>query len=161
MSDATLILIDVVPDAESQTPPAAPGSSIDILARTLWGEARGEPVRGIEALAALVMNRVRRAERRGGDYWWGHSIQSVCLKPWQFACWTPATANRTKLEKVTEKDRRFRVCLRVARRAAAGVLDDPTHGATHYHARSLLPPWARGRTPCAEIGAHLFYNDVE
>jgi len=39
-------------------------------------------------------------------------------------------------------------------------LDDPTGGATHYHARGLMPAWARGQDPSAEIGNHLFYNDV-
>src|SRR3546814_8421773 len=28
---------------------------VDLLARTIWGEARGEPVRGMEAVAAVVM----------------------------------------------------------------------------------------------------------
>jgi spore germination cell wall hydrolase CwlJ-like protein len=40
-------------------------------------------------------------------------------------------------------------------------VDDPTGGATHYHVRGLLPAWAREREPSAEIGNHLFYNDVE
>ncbi|MGE4280086.1 MAG: cell wall hydrolase [Magnetospirillum sp.] len=161
MNDVPLILLDSTPDEESQTAPAPPGSAVDILARTLWGEARGEKVRGIEAVAALVMNRVKRAQDRGGRYWWGSSIQQVCLKPWQFSCWNQGDPNRPKLEKVTEKDRVFRVCLRVARRAAAGTLDDPTLGATHYHTQAVAPPWARGRNPSVIIGNHLFYNDVE
>lgn len=37
----------------------------DVLARTLYGEARGESVRGKEAVAAVVMNRVRRARAAG------------------------------------------------------------------------------------------------
>ncbi|OJX79898.1 cell wall hydrolase [Magnetospirillum sp. 64-120] len=161
MTDDSLILLESTPDQESQTPPAQPGSVVDILARTLWGEARGEKVRGVEAVAALVLNRVKRAQSRGGRYWWGATIQQVCLKPWQFSCWNQGDPNRAKLERVTEQDRMFRVCLRVARRAAAGVLDDPTGGATHYHTSQVAPPWARGRTPSAIIGNHLFYNDVE
>ena len=150
-----ILIIDAEPDRESQTVPARPGSPADILARTLWGEARGEPVRGIEAVAAVVMNRVRR----GG--WWGDTVESVCRKRWQFSCWNANDPNRAKLERVSEDDRRFRICLRIARRAIAGSVDDPTGGATHYHARGLLPAWARGREPSAEIGNHLFYNDVE
>lgn len=161
MSEQPTIWLETQPDQESQTPPAPPGSAADVLARTLWGEARGEKVRGIEAVAAVVMNRVRRAQNRGGRYWWGNSIQQVCQKPWQFSCWNPGDPNRAKLEQVSEQDRTFRICLRVARRAAAGVLDDPTGGATHYHTQNVAPPWARGRTPSASIGNHLFYNDVE
>lgn len=161
MSDIPIILVETLPDAESATPPAPPGSPVDILARTLWGEARGEPVRGIEAVACVVLNRLRRAQTRGGRYWWGSSLAEICQKPWQFSCWNETDPNRARLEKVTEKDRMFRVCLRVARRAAAGSLDDPTRGATHYHTKAVFPPWARQRTPSAEIGNHLFYNDVE
>lgn len=159
--NAPVILVEAVPDNESQTLPAPPGSAVDILARTLWGEARGEPVRGIEAVAAIIVNRVRHAQARGGRYWWGTSIEQVCQKPWQFSCWNEGDPNRAKLLAVTERDRSFRICLRVARRAVAGVLDDPTRGATHYHTRAVLPPWARSRSPSAEIGNHLFYNDVE
>lgn len=149
-----ILIIDTEPDAESQTVPVRRGTPADILARTLWGEARGEPVRGIEAVAAVVMNRVRR----GG--WWGTTVEAVCLKPSQFSCWLAADPNRAKLERVDEDDRVFRICLRIARRAIAGSVDDPTQGATHYHTRAVAPAWARGRDPSAEIGSHLFYNDV-
>lgn len=155
-----ILLIDVEPDRESGELPAAPGSAVDVLARTLWGEARGEPVRGREAVAAVVMNRVARAARTG-RYWWGASVIEVCRRPWQFSCWNANDPNAAKCAAITVEDRNFRICLRIARRAIAGVIDDPTSGATHYHRRGLLPPWARGRAPSAEIGEHLFYNDVE
>lgn len=38
--------------------------AIDTLARTIWGEARGESQTGQEAVANVVVNRVRR--RRAG-----------------------------------------------------------------------------------------------
>lgn len=147
------------------TPPDIPPDILadpaQVLARTLWGEARGEPVRGKEAVAAVVLNRVARAQARGGRYWWGGDIVAVCLKPWQFSCWNAADPNRAKLLAVTEADAAFAACLRIARRAVAGSLTDPTAGATHYHARGIHPPWAWRLAPCAEIGGHLFYNTVE
>ncbi|HSV28515.1 MAG TPA: cell wall hydrolase [Candidatus Omnitrophota bacterium] len=156
-----MVLVETEADRESTQPPPIPGSAIDILARTLWGEARGETVKGKEAIAAVVMNRVRRARERNGAYWWGASVEQVCLKPWQFSCWNATDPNRAKLEAVTMDNRVFRTCVRIARRAVGGVLADPTNGATHYHVRDMSPPWSRGREPSAEIGAHLFYNDVE
>ena len=51
----------------------------------------------------------------------------------------------------------FTTCLRIARRAVAGLLEDPTGGATRYHDRSTLPDWTSGREPTAEIGNRLFY----
>lgn len=60
---------------------------IDILARTIYGEARGEPWEGKIAVAWVVRNR---AERGG---WWGDTIREVCLKPWQFSCWNETDPN--------------------------------------------------------------------
>lgn len=160
MKPPPILLVEVERDRESAELPAAPGSPADVLARTLWGEARGEPVRGREAVAAVVMNRVRRAEA-SGSYWWGNSVVEVCRRPWQFSCWNESDPNAAKCAAVTIEDRNFRICLRIARRAIARVLDDPTNGATHYHRKGVVPPWTRGRTPSAEIGNHLFYNDVE
>lgn len=152
MSSDTLCLAPGDPTRRKQ--------AADILARTLFGEARGEPVRGKEAVACVVLNRVRRARRRGG-WWWGGDIVEVCLKPWQFSCWNAGDPNRARIETVTDSDRVFRSCQRIAERALAGTLTDPTKGATHYHARGVHPPWAWHKAPSAEIGRHLFYNNIE
>ncbi|MHA1597935.1 MAG: cell wall hydrolase [Alphaproteobacteria bacterium] len=133
---------------------------IEILARTLYGEARGETVRGKEAVAAVIVNRVHRARQRGG-YWWGDTLENVCLKPWQFSCWNEGDPNRAKIEAVTPDNRVFQSCIRIARRAAAGALEDPTNNATHYHGSHANPPWARGQAPSAVIGRHLFYASIE
>lgn len=133
----------------------------DILARTIYGEARGELVRGQEAVAAVIINRVRRARDRGGRYWWGSTIEEVCTKPWQFSCWNAKDPNRGKIVDVTPENRIFQTCLRVARRAVSGTLADTTNGATHYHTKGIRPAWSRRRSPCVEIGQHQFYNDVE
>lgn len=164
MSRRSLIPDACVSDAPlSAAPPLPCGGSVDAavdtLARTLWGEARGEPVRGIEAVAAVVVNRVRRAVAEGGC-WWGGSVIDVCRKPWQFACWNPSDPNRAKLMAVGPSDPVFATCLRVARRAMAGVLPDPTGGATHYHRVGAHPAWAAGCVPSAEIGNGVFFNTV-
>ncbi len=143
------------------TAPDSHDAELDVLARTIWGEARGEALAGKRAVAAVILNRVRRARDHGGRYWWGATIAEVCRRPWQFSCWNDADPNRAKLEAVGPDNRAFRQCLRVAEEAVAGALADATGGATHYHAAGVSPPWARGRAPSAEIGRHLFYNDVE
>lgn len=133
---------------------------VEILARTIYGEARGETVRGKEAVAAVIVNRVNRARQRGG-YWWGDTLQAVCLKAWQFSCWNDNDPNRVKIEAVGPDNRVFQSCIRIARRAANGALDDPTLGATHYHGLNANPPWARTKAPSTVIGRHLFYSTIE
>jgi N-acetylmuramoyl-L-alanine amidase len=133
----------------------------EILARTIYGESRGEKIPGKEAVAAVIINRVNRAKKHGGRHWWGASIRDVCLKRWQFSCWNADDPNRVKLLEVQPYNRNFQSCLRIARRAVAGTLKDLTNGATHYHTKGLFPPWARGRMYAAEIGNHQFYINVE
>lgn len=132
----------------------------DVLARTLWGEARGEGTQGMEAVACVVLNRVKVAEQKG-TYWWGNNIIQVCQKPYQFSCWNRSDPSFRRLQEVDEKDLYFATALRVARRAIAGTLTDKTSGATHYHADYVSPYWARGKEPVATIGHHIFYRLVD
>lgn len=130
--------------------------TIDILARTLWGEARGESLRGRQAVCWVIVNRANLRLPR-----FGLSIAEVCQKPYQFSCWNPGDPNRRKLQQVTTADTAFRECLEIARAAIAARLPaDPTKGSRHYHAAGVEPNWAAGKTPAARIGRHLFYNDV-
>lgn len=133
--------------------------TIDVLARTIWGEARGEGTSGMSAVACVVLNRVKIAQEKGG-FWWGDDIIRVCQKPQQFSCWNRADPNFRKLQAVDERDLYFATGVRIARRAIAGVLHDITKGATHYHADTIVPYWAKGERPVAVIGHHIFYKIV-
>jgi spore germination cell wall hydrolase CwlJ-like protein len=132
---------------------------VDVLARTLWGEARGEGEQGMLAVACVIHNRVKISQEKG-KYWWGNSIIQICQKPYQFSCWNRADPNFKKLTAVDETDLHFATALRIARRAVIGCLLDITGGATHYHAASIMPYWVKGETPSATIGNHIFYNLV-
>lgn len=134
------------------------GLAEDTLARTLWGEARGEPLAGIRAVAAVVMNRAMHPR----VHWWGRTVIGVCRAPFQFSCWNADDPNRPRLLAATTADRHFQACLGVAQEALAGQLAaEQSLRATHYHTKAILPKWARNHVPCASIGAHLFYNDIE
>lgn len=133
---------------------------IDVLARTLWGEARGEGTAGMQAVACVILNRVRVAEARGG-YWWGNNIIQVCQKAYQFSCWNRSDPNFQKLQAVDAHDPYFSVALRIARQAIDGQLEDATDGATHYHAAGAEPYWALRQKPIAVIGRHIFYHLTE
>lgn len=144
-------------------PAHAGGPAIDTLARTMWGEARGEPdaQQGMSAVAHVVLNRVAHKT------YWGHDIETVCRKPFQFSCWNARDVNLRKIVEVSAANPQFALALQIAARLfamsdlARGNVD-PTRGATHYHARTLQPPprWARGQAPCARLGNHLFYCGV-
>ena len=139
-------------------PPAA--DSVDVLARTLWGEARGEGEEGMIAVASVVLNRVRESLEHGGRYLWGRDVVSVCRARAQFSCWNPGDPNRAKLLAVDLSDPAFRLARKVAEDAVAGRLADPTYDATSYKVASLPWPhsWGHFRTPLVTIGKHAFYN---
>lgn len=127
---------------------------IDVMARTLYGEARGEGYEGLVAVANVILNRSIRPS------WWGNDIISVCKKPWQFSCWNTNDPNREKLEKITSRNKKFKECLKVSKDIILGNLEDNTNGATHYHTKSIMPYWVKKNKPCAKIGNHLFYKNI-
>lgn len=129
----------------------------DILARTVWGEARGESLAGKEAVANVILNRFKTSQRQG-HFWWGDTIEEVCLKPYQFSCWNENDVNYRRVIAVDGDDPNFAICQRIARRAVNGLLEDNTFGADHYHAVGINPSWTESRTPVAEIGRHIFYR---
>lgn len=133
---------------------------IEILARTLYGEARGEPWEGKIAVAWVVRNRVETdIHSDGKPDWWGEGYEAVCLKPAQFTCWSDH--NRAALESVTPDDPVFRDCLAASAAVMSGLVPDPTAGATHYCNPALADPdWAKAATKTARIGGHVFYKDV-
>lgn len=126
-------------------------SEIDLLARTIWGEARGEGQTGMQAVANVIMNRVKK----GG--WWGATVQDVVLKKWQFSTWNENDPNRKKALNVTTADPQFWTAKKISALAYNGQLDDITGGATNYHAKSVSPAWASSMTKTATIGQHIFY----
>lgn len=140
-----------------------PGHDIDILARTLWGEARGEGFDGRVAVAWVIVNRVKAGR-------FGDTISEVCLRPKQFSCWNEGDPNREKMLKLTPDDAVFAECIGIAGLVYAAfkgrggalpsVLKDATLNSTHYCVSSLEPYWARGHVPVCNIGNHKFYNSV-
>lgn len=130
-------------------------NDLEVLSRTVYGEARGEPMEGKIAVAAVIINRWR-----SGRWFAGRTVAETCTKPYQFSCWLKSDPNRTKLLAVGFDDRIFLDCIEAAVRALAG--EDPTGGATHYYADYCDPPsWAKGKTPCRVIGRHRFFVGID
>jgi spore germination cell wall hydrolase CwlJ-like protein len=125
---------------------------IDVLARTIWGEARGEGWLGKVAVAHVVLNR---AEARGT------SPAREAQRPWQFSAWNGNDPNRDKLLTVSPDSDAFRECLGAAAAVLGGVEPDPTSGSRHYHTAAVEPSWSRGKKPVVTIGRHLFFNAID
>lgn len=111
---------------------------VDLLARLIHAEARGESLTGQVAVGAVVMNRV--ADRRFPD-----TIGEVIYQPRQFCPVSRGTLPRVPGESSRE----------AARRALEG--EDPTGGATYfYHSQLVEDQWIQARPVTREIGVHRF-----
>lgn len=131
-------------------------SDIDTLARTIYGEARGEGEEGMRAVACVVINRVTHPA------WWGHDVSNVCCTPWQFSCWNKNDPNRSIILAATPSDPVFASANLIAQQAVSGQLVDITEGATSYYDKRMpVPPaWSLQMMRCAEIGHHIFFKEA-
>lgn len=136
-----------------------------IVALTLYGEARGEPIEGLVAVGCVIRNRQQDAKGR-----YGKTYRDVCLKRLQFSCWNPDEhdANfQTVLKAATGlmatpvvSDAALEQCSWLALGITRGAVLDNTKGANHYHTGTLQPrpAWAQGFVPLAQRGHHVFYR---
>jgi len=134
-------------------------ADLDIMARTLYGEA--EALNELDAIAIgwVIKNRV--------DYPnWPNSVREVCLQPWQFSCWNANDPNRDRILKGS--GRWFDRCKELAKSILEDKVADPTFKSTHYYATFVAKPkWAKGHT-CVYTTqhrnknyCHLFFNDID
>lgn len=132
---------------------------LDVLARTLWGEARGEGYAGQVAVAWTIRNRVNDGKTKS---WWGEGYVGVCQKPYQFSCWNKNDPNYPYLSGARPIPS---AQYAQARKAAAAVINgqapDPTRGATHYYSDLIkAPAWTKGATQTLHLGHHIFFKNV-
>jgi len=129
-------------------PPTGVDPDEDLLVRTVYGEARGEPAEGQQAVAAVVRNRAKVA---------GVPVRDIVFAPGQFEPWgNPQT--RAQLEALDPASPEYQQILQNIR--AGG---DPTGGKTHFYSPTAQaaagrppPAWAQGEGQ--DIGRHRFYD---
>jgi spore germination cell wall hydrolase CwlJ-like protein len=136
--------------------PDPPPDLVDVLARTMWGEARGEGALGMQAVGCVVINRAAHPR------WWGEGIIGVAQHhvggAWQFDCWDPSDPNRAALEAVDARDAAFATAQLTATGLLDGTLGDVTGGADTYANLAVCDtPWPRDRI-VAVIGHHSFFR---
>lgn len=123
----------------------------DILVRTVLGEARGEGVRGMEAVAHVIANRAN-----SGRY--PSDPAAVALQPSQFSVWNQGEG-RGKTD-YDRDSREYKTAAEAIDRVFSGQSQDPTNGALFYHTPQVNPAWSRevNRYGTTQIGNHIFYN---
>ena len=113
-------------------------NDVQLLARCVNGEARGEPYEGQVAVGAVVLNRVKHAS-------FPNSISGVIYQSGAFSCLYDGQFDQPVAESA----------YRAARDALNGW--DPSYGAIYYfNPVTATSKWIWSRPLIVEIGKHRF-----
>lgn len=123
---------------------------MDILVKTVVGEARGEGFNGMRAVAEVILNRVNHKK-------FPNTVHEVCLQPKQFSCWNADDRNRSKINSLNGQSRFYKMAKLAVDRALSDHRLLP-ESVTHFHTKAVSPTWAKKRTPVASIKQHVFYS---
>lgn len=124
---------------------------LDILTRTLLGEARGEGVIGMRGVGWVARNRTLHSA------YFGVGISGVLLKRAQFSCWNQGDPNRAVIMRLASTSPLYVDARQIAADVLNGAVDDPTNGADSYYAiTSHAPYWAATAVRTRLIGHHQF-----
>jgi len=128
-----------------------PEAAAECLALAITYEAGFEPPAGQEAVAQVILNRVRHSaypDTVCGVIWQGAQRRTGC----QFTFTCDGSLRRQRSAGAMAKARQ------VAIRVLAGASKDHVRGATHYHADYVSPYWAPSLTRVRQISTHIFYR---
>lgn len=132
-------------------PAVGGGDEWACLTEALYFEARGEKLKGMLAVAEVILNRVddrRYPDSVCGVIKQGESRRNACQ--FSFRCdGRPEVFNETGAYERVGK---------IAKMMLQGRPRALTDGATHYHTTQVRPGWSRRLTRTASIGSHLFYR---
>ncbi|QFQ86314.1 cell wall hydrolase [Paracoccus kondratievae] len=117
-------------------------NDLQCLSEALYFEARGEGLRGQQAVAEVILNRVDHPR-------FPKTVCGVVNQRGQF------TYN--KGARIREKGTFARV-QKVAVAALSGAPRTLTNGATYFHARGVKPSWTKRFERTIRIGSHTFYR---
>lgn len=135
-----------------------------ILALTIYGEARGESTEGKIAVGSVILERVDHRD------WDGKTIPEVCFKKWQFSCYNERDPNYPRLLHIAERwDVEFKMsvslndCYDIALGLMNGnIIRTPAIAETHccqYMTKEACEfvKWDDKMKVIVEIGNHLFF----
>jgi len=137
----TLNAMGIFTSSSSSNSSSAPtDTNVELLARVINGEARGEPYEGQVAVGAVVLNRVDHPS-------FPNSISGVVYQKGAFTAVDDGQINAQM----------YASSHRAARDALNGW--DPTNGAIYYYnPRTATNQWIRTREIICTIGQHVFCN---
>lgn len=135
-----IYIVNSLPKEEVQAASIGSNSDIQLLARAINGEARGEPYEGQVAIGAVILNRVK-------DSRFPNTIAGVIYQSGAFTAVSDGQINQAMEDEAT--------VMKAARDAMNGW--DPTDGAVYYfNPATATNKWIWSRPLIKTIGKHRF-----
>jgi len=131
----------------SWSPASVGKSELNCLTNNIYYEARSESPRGQLAVAYVTLNRLRSPG-------FGRTICDVVFQKDAFT-WT---RDRDELDGEDIDEQAWLLAELIGRLAVAGLAEDPTNGATDFHAVHIKPTWSADKIATTQIGHHKFYT---
>ena len=136
----TLAAMGITSSSSSSGSSTNNSSNVNLLARAIYGEARGEPYTGQVAVAAVIMNRVKSSK-------FPNTIAGVIYQSGAFTAVSDGQINQAMEDEAT---------VMKAARDAMNVWD-PTDGAVYYfNPATATNKWIWSRPLIKTIGKHRF-----
>lgn len=136
----TLLIIQIKPKNVTAASNSNSTSDVQLLARAINGEARGEPYEGQVAVGAVILNRVKSSK-------FPNTIAGVIYEPGAFTAVSDGQINVAISEDST--------VVKAARDALNGW--DPSGGAIYYfNPATATNKWIWSRPLIKTIGKHRF-----
>ncbi|MBQ6979780.1 MAG: spore cortex-lytic enzyme [Clostridia bacterium] len=134
----TLAAMGISSSSDSGATSSYSNSDINLLARLIYGEARGESYVGQVAVGAVVMNRIRSSS-------FPNTMAGVIYQSYAFTAVADGQINLTPDA--------------TAKKAAQDAMNgwDPTYGAIYYYnPKTATSSWIFSRQTTITIGNHVF-----
>lgn len=136
--EKTLKALGITSGSNNSNSATSNNTDLNLLSRVVYGEARGEPYKGMVAVAASVLNRV-------ADSRFPNTIAGVVYQAGAYTCVSDGQIN-------LEPDE-------TARKAAQDAINgwDPTSGCIYYfNPDTATSSWIWSRPQVLTIGKHIF-----
>lgn len=134
----TLKALGISSGSSNSSGSSSNNTDLNLLSKLVYGEARGEPYKGMVAVAATVLNRVSSSK-------FPNTIAGVIYQPGAYTCVSDGQINLSANDQ--------------SRKAAQDAINgwDPTSGCIYYfNPSTATSKWIWSRPQVLTIGKHIF-----
>lgn len=124
---------------------------LDIVVKTVLGEARPNDPEGQAAVAWVIRNRANSGQ-------FPSDPAKVAKQKYQFSAWNDKSNGGNDQVNTPSSSPAYQAVAQIVQQVFDDQVPDPTGGATYYHTPAVNPSWDNNMTKTAELGGHIFFS---